>query len=203
MLTIVTALYCEAESLIKFYHLKKDNQINKFQVFVNEELRLLLTNSGSIAAAAGVTYLSTLFPPESSDFLINIGICAASDQGIPRGSIFLCNQIMEESTGRSFYPDVIYRNPFPESNIITCSTIRDHTVFNNVNKNKDFIIAIQNVHKSNVEAVSPINVLDSNSLNYFIIEKKTDLVYGPLSKVEYFKKRDELRIPKKLVIKDN
>lgn len=134
MLTIVTALYCEAEPIIKFYHLKKDNNISKFQVFVNEELRLLLTNSGSIAAAAGVTYISTLYPPESSDFLINIGICAASNQGIPKGSIFLCNQITEESTGRSFYPDVIYRHPFPESNVVTSSTIRNHMVTDDVNQ---------------------------------------------------------------------
>jgi nucleoside phosphorylase len=126
MLTIVTALYCEAEPMIKFYHLKRNNNINKFQVFDNEELRLLITNSGSITAAAGVTYISTLYPPESSDFLINIGVCAASDQSIPRGSIFLCNQITEESTGRSFYPDVIYRHPFSESSIVTCCKIRDN-----------------------------------------------------------------------------
>lgn len=123
MLTIITALYCEAQPIIQQYHLKKDNSITKFQVFENETIRLIITDTGSIHAAVGVTYLSTCYPPGSSDFLINIGVCAAADSSIYTGSIFLCNKIVEETSGRSFYPDLLLKHPFVESSIGTCSNV--------------------------------------------------------------------------------
>lgn len=69
-----------------------------------------------------------------------------------------------------------------------------------VNKNKEFIIAIQKVDSLDHERIHT-NVLDSTSLNYFIIVKKIDLVYGPYRKLEYLKKREELKIPKELMFK--
>jgi len=130
MIRIFTALYCEAQPLIKYYHLKKNNNINKFQVFQNDNILLLITNTGSIAAAVGVSFLSTLYPPSPSDFLINIGICGARDHNITVGSIFLCNKITEESTNRSFYPDVIFKHSFAESDLITCSNVQQDSDFN-------------------------------------------------------------------------
>lgn len=40
------------------------------------------------------------------------------------------------------------------------------------------------------------------TIKYWIIDKKIDSVYGPMTKREYFKKRYELRIPKGLKLKD-
>lgn len=121
MLMIVTALYCEAKPFIQYYHLSKKQELNKFQVFQNEDITLLLTEPGSLAAAAAVTYLCTLYPPGYSDFMINIGICGTRDKNLPAGSMLLCNKITEESTGRSFYPDILLKHPFAETDIITCS----------------------------------------------------------------------------------
>lgn len=124
MLMIFTALYCEAQPLIQYYKLKRDNSINKFQVFQNNDIILVITNTGSIAAAVGVTCISELYPPSPSDFIINIGICGSSDRNIAAGDIFLCNKIIEEATGRSFFPDVLFRHTFSESSLITCSRIQ-------------------------------------------------------------------------------
>lgn len=121
MINIITALYCEAEPMIRYYQLKKDTEYNKFHVFQKDEIRLIITNTGCIAAAAGVSYFCTLHPPASTDILINIGVCAAKEKKTPVGSIFLCNKITEEATGRSFYPDILYEHPFCEENLITCS----------------------------------------------------------------------------------
>ncbi len=125
MIRIFTALHCEAQPLIRRYNLKRNNDIARFQVFQNEDISLAVTGTGSISAAVAVSHLFTLYPSESNDFLVNIGICGAGDDSVRCGDIFLCNKITEEATGRTFYPDVIFKHPFAESDIITCSTVVD------------------------------------------------------------------------------
>lgn len=134
MLMIFTALYCEGQPLIQHYHLTKDNSINKFQVFRNEDIVLTITGTGSIAAAVAVTYVCNHYPPAASDFLINIGVCSTGDHDIPEGSVFLCDKIYEEATNRSFYPDILFKHPFTENNIVTCSTIVRDFGFNHSEK---------------------------------------------------------------------
>lgn len=131
MLMIVTALYCEAQPFIEYYHLKKDQQINKFQVFQNEEIKLIITSTGSIAAAVGVSYLCNSFPPSADDFMINIGACASNRRDIPSGTVYFCNKIMDEVTGRSFYPDILYKHPFAEGSILTCGRIKSKEQIDN------------------------------------------------------------------------
>lgn len=123
MINIITALYCEAQPLILHYQLKKDSTIHQFQLFQNDEIRLILTNTGSISAAVGVTYLHTLYPPSASDILINIGVCAAMQQELTEGRLFLCNKITEQFTNRCFYPDILFKHPFEEGEVVTCSSV--------------------------------------------------------------------------------
>ena len=52
------------------------------------------------------------------DFLINIGIAAGRGE---RNRVFLCNKIFELMTQRTFYPDMLYRHPFSEVQVVTVS----------------------------------------------------------------------------------
>lgn len=118
MIYLFTAMYSEAHLLIRQYELKKETDQTHFQVFSNESrnMRLIITGTGMIAAAAAVSVVCTKYPPQDYDFLINIGICAGrSSQREP----FLCNKITEQTTGKTFYPDMLYRHPFFEAQIIT------------------------------------------------------------------------------------
>lgn len=117
---IFTALGCEARSLIKYYHLQKDSTVRNFQVFRNDEagVCLTVTGVGSVAAASAVASICTRIPPAQGDMLVNIGICAGKEAGI-----FLCNKLLEESTGRSFYPDILYRHIFLERMLTTGSRV--------------------------------------------------------------------------------
>ncbi len=48
------------------------------------------------------------------------GLCLDGEKGIcTKGDIFLCNKIREQATGRTFYPDILYRHGFAEAQIIT------------------------------------------------------------------------------------
>ena len=60
-----------------------------------------------------------------------------------------------------------------------------------VNHDENFIIAIQ---RKSDKAENTNNKI----LSYFIINKKTDAIYGPLSERNYIQKRKELGVPKAL-----
>lgn len=118
MVYIFTALYCEAYIFIRHFHLIKKQENTWFQQFYHETAGIVLTITGvgEIAAAAAVSSVCSLYRPTHNDFLLNIGICAhtAKDTGI-----FLCNKIVEKATGRTFYPDMLFRHHFTEETIVT------------------------------------------------------------------------------------
>lgn len=118
MIYLFMALYQEAQGLISHYQLKKDTANSRFQVFCSEESKLCITvtGPGEVAAACAVGCICTRYHAGRGDFLINIGACAAN---LPTGSIFLCNKLVEEETGKTFYPDVLYRHSFPEGCVVT------------------------------------------------------------------------------------
>lgn len=118
MIYIFTALYCEAHVFIEHFHLKKVLENTRFQQFASESKQMLLTISGvgEIAAAACVSSVCTSRPPERGDFLLNIGSCAGTAK---QGSIFLIHKLTEHATGKTFYPDILYRHGFQETALTT------------------------------------------------------------------------------------
>jgi len=70
----------------------------------------------------------------------------------------------------------------------------------NVNTNEDYIVAIQNADTSYIATTHSTDA-KKESLQYFIIQKKSDLVYGPYTKEKYLQKREELEVPKELQLK--
>lgn len=118
MLHIFTALYSEAHIFIKHFKLVKNQQNTSFQEFYNEAagVRLTITGVGEIAAAAAISGAYTAYKPAPEDFLLNVGICAHATK---KDGIFLCNKIIEQETGKTFYPDMLYRHHFREETIVT------------------------------------------------------------------------------------
>ena len=118
MIYLFTAMYCEAHPLIQHYQLKKETAQTQFQVFSNESnhMRLIIIGTGMIAAASAVSSVCTKYPPGDCDFLVNIGICAGTSK---KKELFLCNKITEQTTGKTFYPDLLYQHPFCEAQVIT------------------------------------------------------------------------------------
>ncbi len=124
MIYLFMALYREAGGLIREFGLVKNTENTWFQEFCNEErgIRLAVTGVGEIAAAAVVSAVCTRYRTAGrthapkDDFLVNLGICGgtAGTEGI-----FLCNKLTEQATGKTFYPDVLYRHNFKECGIVT------------------------------------------------------------------------------------
>ena len=74
MINIFTALYCEAQPIIGYFGLKRQQDINRFQFFSNGTVNLLITGTGMLNAAVGVTSLCSAHRPGSGDILVNIGM---------------------------------------------------------------------------------------------------------------------------------
>lgn len=118
MIYLFTALYCEAQIFIDAFHLLKNQEATCFQEFYNEtaSIRLTITGVGEIAAATAIGSVCSTYRPTKEDFLLNIGICAHTTK---KDGIFLCNQIIENATSKTFYPDMLYRHNFCEETIVT------------------------------------------------------------------------------------
>ena len=142
MIYVVTALYQEAHGFIRELELKKNTAYAPCEVFDNENagIRLVVTGVGEIAAAAVVAAVCAQDGADAADFLINIGCCAAANAGADSGcetvdsgmdsgygaahaaqigDLYVCHKITEQATGKTFYPDILYRHPWKERELVT------------------------------------------------------------------------------------
>ncbi len=162
MIYIFTAFYAEAKSIIANYNLKMQQKqaAVRFDMFSNDDIRLVITGVGEINAAAAVANVGGAYGIGAKDVIVNIGSCAAfenethtmlndnmcveamSDDVIHIDTvqtddmciniaqeenkytgmgehIFLINKITEQSTGRTFYPDMLLKSDMNECEAVT------------------------------------------------------------------------------------
>lgn len=119
MIYIAVALTVEAKPLITYFKLKKDNEIKKYQVFKNEEIILIITGSGMLQGAIAVTYVLGSLDIGEEDIFVNLGICGAVKANISIGDIILCNKIINNSSKKNFYPDMLFKHKFKEGALET------------------------------------------------------------------------------------
>lgn len=141
MIYVMMALYQEAHGLIRELELKKNTAYAPFEVFDNESagIRLVVTGVGEIASAAAAAAVCARDGADAADFLVNIGCCAAAegadsgcepadrdmDSGYGAahaaqiGDLYVCHKITEQATGKTFYPDILYRHPWKERELVT------------------------------------------------------------------------------------
>lgn len=118
MIFISTALYYEAKPFIKKLQLKKDVEEDKYQLFKNEEITLVISGVGMITSACCVTYILTKYGYNENDHFINIGI-AGCKNSMYDCTICLINKIIDITTNKTFYPDILYKHSFIEKTITT------------------------------------------------------------------------------------
>ncbi|SES86432.1 hypothetical protein [Anaerobranca gottschalkii] len=123
MIFISTAMYVEAQKIIKKLRLKRDRSINKFEVFKNDQITLIITGVGKVKSAVALTYILSREVVTHRDIYINFGICGTKDREIPKGEIFLCNKIKDNETKFTYYPDILLQHPFKERAIETFSRV--------------------------------------------------------------------------------
>jgi len=105
MTGIVCAYLKEAKPLIKHFNLKKVN--DKFQIYENEKISLIISDRGYLNSAIATTYLLST---RKLSNIINFGITGSSEYKV--GEIFLVNKIND-----NLFPDILISHPFKESEI--------------------------------------------------------------------------------------
>lgn len=116
MIYFFTALFPEARPLIDHLGLKRSGDFAHFQVWMSEsgDYLLAVTGVGQVPAAIVSSSVFTTHPPGPCDHILNIGICAGGDIS-QTGDCFLVSSITETDTGRSYYPDLLWKHSFPEA----------------------------------------------------------------------------------------
>ena len=122
MIYVFMALYAEAKPLIEKLDLKKINSKFKFTQYASPEICLTITGVGGIAASTAVGAVCASGDIEETDVLVNIGSCAGSASSF-RG-IYLIHKITDAVTGRTYYPDMLYKHTFDEAEIITIPSVK-------------------------------------------------------------------------------
>ena len=130
MLYIVTALYIEAKPLISLFNLKKDNACTKFQVFSNENIKLIISGTGKIKSAAALTYLISNKDIRDNDYIINIGFIASSNDNSQLGDVVYISKIQNAYSDTTFYPEMIYKHNFLEGSLTTFDKIIENKIEN-------------------------------------------------------------------------
>ena len=124
MVYIFAAHKGEVEHLIKKLSLGKRKTSFPFLQYEGEEILLTITGQGQINASASVAATLQEEKAKKGDLLLSLG-SAAAILGRKRpsedllGRWFWIQSLEQESTGRKFYPDLLYKPDFPEAGLIT------------------------------------------------------------------------------------
>ncbi|HHJ38711.1 MAG: hypothetical protein AXA67_03190 [Methylothermaceae bacteria B42] len=120
---IATALLCEARPLIERYRLKRRLDITAYQYYTGDGMALIVSGIGKVAMAGAVAYAQALNQSPNPVIWLNIGI--AGHPHLPVGQPRIIHKIVDES-GRSWYPPLASKLPFPTETLVTVSTPQHH-----------------------------------------------------------------------------
>ena len=124
MVYIFAAHKGEVEHLIKKLSLGKRKTSFPFLQYEGEEILLTITGQGQINASASVASTLQEEKAKKGDLLLSLG-SAAAILGRNRaaedllGRWFWIQKLEQQSTGRCFYPDLLYKLDFPEAGLLT------------------------------------------------------------------------------------
>ena len=133
MVYIFAAHKGEVEHLIKKLSLGKRKTSFPFLQYEGEEILLTITGQGQINASVSVAATLQEEKAKKGDILLSLGSAAlilgknrtASEELM--GRWFWMQSLEQESTGRKFYPDLLYKLDFPEAGLLTGDKILERT----------------------------------------------------------------------------
>lgn len=123
MIYIACAMYMEAAPFIRRFACKRDDAFRHEQVFVGEEAVVIITGTSPVPAAIALTETLALLPPGEADIFANVGLCGCSDTSVDIGTLFLVHSIADDTTGRRFFPDLLYLHEHRQGALTTYASV--------------------------------------------------------------------------------
>lgn len=125
MICITTALIWEAKPIIEFYSMKLYHESPPFKVYRGEDIVLVVSGTGKVNAATATAHVLTLLDNLDDWAVVNIGICGTRSKNLPIGMPLLINRVIDNGTGREFFPDILLDHSMKEGNIMTYDRVID------------------------------------------------------------------------------
>lgn len=118
-LNFVVALSAEAHPLIGYYKLRRLHNISAFEVYENENVRLIVSGMGKINAAVATAYLAGLVNTGAPQVWLNVGIAGGNAASL--GDLVMINSITDTETRKTYYPSICFDSSLPQTAIKTVS----------------------------------------------------------------------------------
>lgn len=117
---IVAALTAETKPLLRHFQLQKDPTFKRLEVFSNRETFLITTGVGKVRSAVAVASFFAAVDDVESFIALNIGIAgAAAGNGFEIGTPLLAHKIIDQGTGRAYFPDLLVNTSLKETVLTT------------------------------------------------------------------------------------
>ncbi len=119
MQCIITALKAESDPFIQYFGLKRKRTFN-FPCFINDDVEVALVGVGvgTNNIRERINDFSRAFDDKVIQF-INVGIAGGNKDQTKIGQLFLINKIIDDSTKKIYYPDILIDHSLMESPITT------------------------------------------------------------------------------------
>ncbi|MGH9462066.1 MAG: hypothetical protein ACRD1X_12660, partial [Vicinamibacteria bacterium] len=102
MIRLVVALPAEAKPLVSHFNLKPAREARGFKIYQNDDIALIVSGVGKIAAAAATAYLQAWTGNRPNGAWINVGMAGHRDLLLGKG--VLAYRITDRATGETWYP---------------------------------------------------------------------------------------------------
>ena len=119
---LITALKAESDPFIQHLRLKRDSALD-FPYFVNQKLnvRLIGVGVGKKNIKSRINDFLKLINHKEVQF-INVGIAGGKKSRTNIGELFMINKILDDSSDKKYYPEIIIDHGLNESSITTVGT---------------------------------------------------------------------------------
>ena len=121
MQCLLTALKAESQPLIDNFDLKKDLSF-PFPVFKRDDLYLIGIGVGKRKIKDRIDAFYQSFNHEIVQF-INVGIAGGNHSSTKIGACYLLHKIKDETTGKTYYPDILIKHNFEEKALVTVENV--------------------------------------------------------------------------------
>ena len=119
MIHLIVATIKEARPLIDFYKLKKKQNSNEFQLFLNDNISLTVSRIGKIYSAMSVSHTFFELGKKKNQIWINFGLAGTKDLNI--GELVLVDKVIDDDTGKLFFPHYFNSLKLPHKSCTTFS----------------------------------------------------------------------------------
>lgn len=117
MIRLVVALPAEARPLIQYFKLKPPAFHGLFPIYRNDQITLVISGIGKMAAAAATSYVHTVSGEHRNCAWLNVGVAGHAYRNCGQG--LLANRIMDKTTGQCWYPHNLLGLPFEDASLVT------------------------------------------------------------------------------------